>query len=153
MDYNRIELLLHKYLEGVTTISEEEELRVFFTTNEKIPENLLFAKDLFCYFNEEKSGGHAKTNKTRRMVSRRSLYYISGIAASLLLALILTLPNYQSENTTIYAYVDGKAITDISIAEQYTKQILLSTAEKIDIGAKSLHYAGQFTNPISIINN
>jgi hypothetical protein len=157
MDFNRIELLLHKYLEGNSTISEEEELNIFFTTTEDIPEKLLFARDIFNYINEEKSSEYpikleSKKHVIKKHVLKRRLYYLSGIAASLVLGLLLTLSNIKTEDKIVYAYVDGKAITDISIAEKYTKQILLSTSKKIDVGTKSLYYAGQFTNPISIIN-
>lgn len=163
MDYNRIELLLHKYLEGKSSLGEEEELNIFFTTAKEIPEKLLFGKDIFTYFNEEKSLEYSiklepkkhviKNHIIKKHVIKRRLYYLTGIAASLVLGLFLTLSNIKTEDKIVYAYVDGKAITDISIAERYTKQILLSASKKIEKGSKTLYYAGQFTNPMSIINN
>lgn len=151
MDYNRIELLLHKYLEGNTTIREEKELNVFFNANDEIPEQFLYAKDIFGFFSEEKSIKYAKRFETRKPKSRTKLYYLTGIAASLLFAILLLFSNDNAENKIIYAYIDGRAITDISIAEEYTKQILLSASNKLDKGTRSLYYTSQFTNPIKLI--
>ena len=153
MDYNRIELLLHKYLEGSSTIKEENELKVFFTTNDEVPERFLFAKNIFCFFSEEKSNIQAKKVEPRKPLNRTKFYYLTGIAASLIFGMFLLFSNDNAENKVIYAFIDGKAITDISVAENYTKQILLSATKNLDKGTKSLYYASQFTNPISLINN
>ena len=102
MDYNKIELLLHKYFEGATTLAEEEKLNVFFTNTEEIPESLLYAKDIFNYRKEEKSSKYARVLKPRKRIIKRSHYYLSGIAASLLLGLILTLSNIKAENKIIF---------------------------------------------------
>ncbi|MFK5857586.1 MAG: hypothetical protein QM503_15765 [Bacteroidota bacterium] len=153
MDYNRIELLLHKYLDGNSTVTEEKELNIFFAENDNIPEKLLFAKDLFSYFNDEKSYKYTKIFEPKMHLSNNKYFYFTGIAASLLVGLFLLFSNNNTENKVIYAYVDGKAITDIAIAEKYTKQILYSATKNIDKGTESLYYAGQFTNPISLIKN
>ena len=153
MDYNRIELLLHKYLAGNSTIAEERELNDFFATNDEIPEKFLFAKDLFCFFNEEKSTNRSKVIVPRKHINKNKLYYLSGIAASLLIGMFLLFSNNNTENEIIYAFVDGKAITDISIAEKLTKEILLTATKNLDTGTNSLYYASQFTNPITLIKN
>jgi hypothetical protein len=153
MDYNRIEVLLHKYLDGNSTLAEEKELNIFFAEDNNIPERLLFAKNLFGYFNDEKSYKYTKKFEPRMHVNKNKFYYLTGIAASLLVGLFLLFSNNNAENKVIYAYVDGKAITDISIAEKYTKHILLSASKNLDNGTKSLNYAGRFTNPITLIKN
>jgi len=153
MDYNRIELLLHKYLEGISTIAEEKELNVFFTSNDEVPERFLFAKDIFCFFSDEKSIKYTKKFEPRKRINKNKLYYLTGIAASLLIGMFLLFSNNNTEDKIIYAFVDGKAITDISIAEKLTKEILLSATKNLETGTKSLQYASQFTNPIKLIKN
>lgn len=153
MDYNRIETLLQNYLEGKSTLSEEKELHIFFAENEHIPENLLFAKDLFCHFNELKSHTYDKKFEIKTKVNKNKFYILAGIAASLLLGLLLFSPNMNSDNKVIYAYIDGKAITDISIAEEYTKRILSSASKNLDNGTKSLNIAGKYAKPITFINH
>lgn len=153
MDYNRIEILLQKYLEGTSSLSEEKELNIFFTENEHIPEKLLFAKDLFCHFNEVKTHTYTKKFETKAQINKNKFYILVGIAASLLLGLFLLSPTMNSDNKVIYAYIDGKAITDISIAEEYTKHILYSASKNLDNGTKSLNIAGKYANPITLINN
>lgn len=153
MDYNRIEILLQKYLEGMSTIAEEKELNIFFAENDDIPEKLLFAKDIFCHFNEVKSHTYTKKFKAKTKINKNKFYILAGIAASLLLGLLLLSPNMNSDNKIIYAYIDGKAITDISIAEEYTKRILSSASKNLDNGTKSLNIAGKYANPITLINH
>ena len=49
MDLSRIELLLERYWNCVTTVEEEEELRLYFNSNQ-VPENLREAANLFKYY-------------------------------------------------------------------------------------------------------
>ena len=151
MDYRRIELLLDKYLEGISTIKDENELSVFFTTNDELPEQFLYAKDIFCFLSDEKSKKHTKRFVLRKKTNNNKFYYLTGIAASLLIGMFLLFSNQNAESKIIYAYIDGKPITDISVAENYTKQILLSATKNLDTGTKSLYYASQFTNPITFL--
>ena len=53
MDLNRINILLERYWNCVTTVEEEEELRIFFTT-EEVPEELKEAATLFQYFEKQR---------------------------------------------------------------------------------------------------
>lgn len=152
MDYNRIEILLQKYLDGTSTTSEEKELNIFFAENEHIPEKLLFAKDIFCHFNETKSHTYTKKFESKEKGNKNKFYILSGIAASLILGLLLFSPTMNSDNKVIYAYIDGQAITDISIAKEYTKHILNSASKNLDNGTKSLNIAGKYANPITLIN-
>jgi len=153
MDYKRIEILLQKYLEGTSSSSEEKELQAFFAKNNPIPKKLLFAKDIFEHFNGLKSQTYTKPFKAKKQLKRNRYYLLSGIAASLLMGLLLFSPHIKTTDKVIYAYIDGKAITDIAIAEKHTKRILSSASKTIDNGTKSLYKAGKYTNPIIIINN
>ncbi|WP_298616751.1 hypothetical protein [uncultured Odoribacter sp.] len=56
MDYRRIEDLLEKYWSCESSAEEEEELRIFFTTQE-VPEPLSRFKPLFLYQEQEKKVG------------------------------------------------------------------------------------------------
>lgn len=54
MDLSRIELLLERYWDCVTTVEEEEELRDFFRNNE-VPKEMKEAAVLFNYFDLQRS--------------------------------------------------------------------------------------------------
>ena len=53
MDSKRIELLLERYWNCVSTLEEEAELREYYSTTEEIPEHLKQAAPLFRFFNKE----------------------------------------------------------------------------------------------------
>jgi hypothetical protein len=97
MTYKEIEILLEKYYEGETTISEERTLREFFAQDD-IPAHLMEHKPLFNFqvgeaqiimpeFDMEKlTGSDAQEPKVIRMsAGRRNILYITSIAASLLI--------------------------------------------------------------------
>ena len=54
MDSKRIELLLERYWNCVSTLEEEAELKEYFTTTQEIPEHLKQAAPLFQYFDKER---------------------------------------------------------------------------------------------------
>lgn len=128
-----IEELLNRYFEGETSAAEEARLRDFFTAGE-VPPHLAPYKPLFVYFEQEirlagescESGENTSAfyddglipppEKLRQPSLRRVLYYVSGVAASVLFALGLlrTLfpadPCFCAEN---YVVVNGRCYTDI----------------------------------------
>ncbi|MBE9468666.1 MAG: hypothetical protein IMY72_10175 [Bacteroidetes bacterium] len=144
MDFKRIENLLNKYFEAETSIAEENELRIFFSNNKDIPENLIFAKSIFKAFNEEKSiKFHKKIHLPKRNIKR--YIYITGIAASLIISMFVIFPKMDTKrNKIIYAYYNGQAITDKAIAEKYTKQALFAVAQNFNNGTKNLNKLSQF---------
>lgn len=143
MDYKRIEDLLYKYFEANTSIAEENELKAFFNSNENIPENLLYAKKLFAVFTEEKQVILSKEIITQKTSKRKLFIYISGIAASIVIAVFIMFIN-TPKNEIIYAYINGKAITNKVVAEQYTRQALLAVSKNLDNGTKNLNKLSEF---------
>lgn len=151
MDYREIKVLLDKYLEGESSIREEDELKRFFNENENIPEELLFAKELFHFFGAEKSIEYTKEFEQKKPRRKINLYTLSSIAASLLLALFFVFSNHKTDEKIIYAYINGEAITDITIAKDQTKQILYAASQKISIGTESMNRVGDLMNPELLI--
>lgn len=151
MDYKDIKVLLEKYLEGTSSIKEEKELSRFFNEKENVPEDLLFAKELFNYLGEEKDRVYTKAFQQKKPRKKINLYAFSSIAASLLLALFFLFSNYKTEDKIIYAYINGEAITDITIAKDQTKQILQAASLKISAGTESMNRVGDLMNPELLI--
>jgi hypothetical protein len=151
MDYKKTEIVLNKYLEGNSTISEEKELKIFFEKNNNIPDKLLFAKDLFQYFNDEKSSQYTKGIKRIKPIAKNKFYFILGIAASFLLAVLLLFSNQNNNDQIIYAYINGEPVTDITIATKQTKQIIHIASQKISSGTLCLNQLGHLMNPDLLI--
>ena len=143
MDYKRIKDLLDKYFEGNTSIAEENELRAFFSGKADIPSDLEYAKAIFSFINEEKSKQQKKTISFEKS-NTKLFYYISGIAASILIAVMLNFVNTEAENEIVYAYINGKPITDKNIAAEYSKQALLAVSQNLEQGTKNINYLSKF---------
>lgn len=141
MEINKIEELLARYYEGQTTLEEEETLRGYFSGSE-VPGYLQPDKDLFLGIANEKSQevlspefeldilkaiqeSEIKEKYSRKSISRQ-LYWISGVAASLIL-LIAT-----------YFFLQSNSIQDTydnpQLAYNETKKILSYVSSKMNKG-------------------
>ncbi len=150
MDYKHIKDLLNQYFEGNTSIADEQELRSFFNNKERIPADLEYGKALFSFIKDEKNISYNNSINNKKSHSRL-LYYISGIAASLFLGIFLYIIKPEPKNKIIYAYINGKPITDKNIATNYSKQALLAISQNLDRGTKNLDYLGQLNKIETLI--
>jgi len=119
-----INQLLNKYFEGKTTLAEEKELKIYFSSPFIAKEHIIY-QSLFQTFDEElKEIMCLETNKTLKKKQNQLLnwkYYVaySGIAASLVLALWSVKPFNRTEN---YAVLNGKRIEDTDFSEKYVNE-------------------------------
>lgn len=115
-----IDDLLNKYFEGETSSEEEKQLRDFFASGD-VPEELIVYKPLFAYFDEE-IGKEDKTAKKVSLNGRKAVYWIAGIAASMLLLLglgqefLFSHPRFCSDN---YVVINGRCYTDINLVRSH----------------------------------
>lgn len=137
MELSNIEKLLEKYFEGVTTISEEKELKVYFT-RENVPTHLERYKNLFQYFSQESAITATKDLKLN--TRRKTRYAWVGVAASVaLIAGVFLLKNNQ--------IVEPKdTFDDPKIALQETKKILNMVSQYMNKGKQELVYLKEFEN-------
>ena len=136
MELSNIEKLLEKYFEGETTISEEKELKVYFT-REIMPSHLEKYKSLFQYFSEEKTV--TATKDLNLSTTKKSWYAWVGVAASVVLIaglFITKSPMNQGENLGTYE--------DPEIALQETKKILNMVSHLMNKGTEELVYLNEF---------
>ena len=140
MELANIEKLLEKYFEGETTLSEEKELKVYFT-GESVPSHLEKYKDLFQYFtNESQVTASSEVNLTTQ-TSKVPWYTWIGVAASIALIVGLFVKDIPSEEHQegVYGTYD-----DPEIALQKTKEALNLVAHFMNEGTKDLVYLNEF---------
>jgi hypothetical protein len=139
---NKMKELLDKYFEGTATLTEEQELRKRFSS-EDIPEELQACKALFAFFEEER----AVMPPARRKNIRR-IGWIVAAAASVALLLMVGWPSLPKEDAYTY-YVNGTRIYDkeAAIAEAESKlQTLAASMQRVNANIASfgkLHEVGQ----------
>ncbi len=138
MELSNIEKLLEKYFEGQTTISEEKELKVYFT-RETVPSHLESYKDMFQYFSEESTITATKDLKLH--TRKKSRYAWIGMAASIaLIAGIFLTKTDQTNKKELGTYEDPE------IALQETKKILNMVSQYMNEGKQELVYLKKFEN-------
>ncbi len=139
MELSNIEKLLEKYFEGETTISEEKELKVYFT-RETVPSHLESYKDMFQYFSEEST---ITASKDLNLYSgtKSTRYVWMGIAASIaLIAGVFLTKTDQIDKTELGTYEDPE------IALQETKKVLNMVSQLMNEGKQELVYLNEFEN-------
>lgn len=116
--------LLDLYFEGKTTLADEKFLTEFFSGGD-IPTDLDYAKAMFAAFGAAHTchladkmplmpSERAETVSTRIPKIRR-IYMSVSVAAAMLLAAVVTWA-LMSEKPTVYCYLNGEPITDITVA-------------------------------------
>lgn len=137
-----IEELVNRYFEGETSAEEEARLRAFFRT-EEVPPHLAAYRPLFAYFEEEilraRGGEDAafddgvvpRPEKLREKSLRRIVYYVAGLAASVLLALGLFRTLFPADPcfcAANYVVVNGRCYTDIHKVRALAREALEEVA-------------------------
>ncbi|MDR0363945.1 MAG: hypothetical protein LBH92_02870 [Bacteroidales bacterium] len=129
-----IKLLLEKYFEGNTSLSEEESLRNYFMSD-MVADNLLKYKPIFVFFAEsrennaiEYSAEHIAIPVNRKRVIIRALTTVA--ACGLILLGIFLLP--KGQNTAIpdlscsgtYIMIEGECFNDPDLVFLHAEQTL-----------------------------
>ncbi len=147
MDEQKIQDLLQRYFDGATSLEEERKLQQFFS-REEIPGELKKYQPLFAFFTEEKAiepPQHKPKGKTIRI----PWLIVTGIAASIAILFLVTVPKSQQEEFKYY--VDGKRVYDEAAAMETAETKLqmmamtmqkaknsMSAFEKVQEGTSSL---------------
>ncbi len=138
-EYNMsVNELLNKYFEGETSAAEEQELRVFFNSQE-VPENLKSYKPFFAYISEEieKQKIPEKTEMKRiAFTKRKIIYYISTAAACTIIFLAIGLLNRPKKLPCIadgsYVIINGQCYSDVEMVKSMAFQALMEVSVPVE---------------------
>lgn len=122
-----IDTLIELYYSGETSLAEEQELKKYFASRNVADKHLPYAP-LFKSFDEEKKQAFepvfSSPKRNRRIVR---LTWISGVAASIVLALLL-IPKQQQET---FMVVKGQKIYDTEMAISKAEEKLNAITARI----------------------
>jgi uncharacterized linocin/CFP29 family protein len=135
MESNRIENLLEKYFDGETSITEENELKKYFSSSNVAP-NLEQYKPLFVFFIENKK--ETLTKKVNLISTKRNTTWLS-IAASIVILLGVSSYMYFNvnevkENKELGTYDDPKE------ALEATQKALAMLSNHVNTGVEGIEY-------------
>lgn len=115
MELDKIEKLLEKYFEATTTVSEEEQLRDYFS-QEKVATHLEQYRPMFNYFSNAKEERYTKQVPLKPRVN---FYKWISVAAVAVLAFGIYFGNeYQEKKKAEYAYQETKKAFEL-LAENF----------------------------------
>ncbi|MBU1013037.1 MAG: hypothetical protein KKG99_08515 [Bacteroidetes bacterium] len=151
MNFRRIEKLLEMYFDGDTSLEDEKILKEFFQ-GENLPPHLASLKDSFNYFSQEKTKDEldesfdqklfAQINNfetsNKRQIRRRYIYYISGIAASILIIISIF------TNIDPFSSKMKDTFNDPQVAYEETKNALLIVSGLFNHGLKPVDNIAKF---------
>ena len=167
MNEQKVQELLQLYFDGATSSDEERALQHYFAESD-MPDSLKIYRPMFAFFDEER----AVQPPTQKPVIRnlRLPAIITGIAASIAILILISLPKIKSDNYVYY--VDGQRIYDqtaaITLAENKLQMLAesmqkaqnsMATFEKVQESAQSLQQFSKISNAyqqiekILVINN
>ena len=145
MELNKIEKLLEKYFEGETTISEEKELKTYFSSDE-IAQNLKQYQPLFGYFTHEKD---VKFVPKIVLKPTKQRYYWISIAASVVVFLGIGTYIYFNESTTNSN--DLGTYDTPEEAFEATQKALSLLSNNLQFGIESVGYINEYESTKNII--
>ncbi len=152
MEYNEIKHLLEKYLEGETSLEQEEQLRQYFLNNDAIAEEFDYAKQLFTHLHKVSEQKMIQPIKIQeKSIIQRRLWPIIGVAASVLLGIMLVL-FYPKQPEIVYGYKNGQPITKHAAMVEAQNAIKLVQIN-MHRGTKDLKYLSKFNETQKLITN
>ena len=146
MESDKIEILLEKYFEGETSISEENELRMYFSSSNVLP-HLEQYQPLFGYFSQDAT--QKLTHEISLKSKKRNLMWYS-IAASVVVLLgigTFTYVNYQNANLN----QDLGTYDDPEVALAETQKALALLSNQVNVGIESVQYVQEYENSKELI--
>jgi hypothetical protein len=159
----QIEELLVKYYNGDTSLEEERKLHWFFQTHE-IPVHLKPDAEIFRYnyklTTEETSPEISERlsklideqeKKSRSVLQSRSIRWISGIAASILIILSLWIGIGRDLIQKRHSGSFTDTFDDPKLAYLETKKVLLLVSEKLNAGTKELQYLKKYDQSVGML--
>jgi hypothetical protein len=154
MELDRLKILVERYLEAETTLDEERELADIFAAGEDIPEEYEPVRAMFQTFDaiKEQSAPNiappvADEPKVGAEHKRRwwLLGGVTTIAAAACLVVMLTPPTTEmegiakehrgvvAEGAKLVCHIDGKMVTNESVAYQEANKILGGVANNMQV--------------------
>ena len=137
MELNRIETILEKYFQGETSVSEEKELKNYFSSS-NVAQHLEQYKPLFGYFSEASEQEFKQTIPLQS--KKRNVKWLS-IAASVIVLLGISTFTYFHSTTE---KEDLGTCENPEAAFAATQKALALLSENVNVGIESVEYINEY---------
>lgn len=146
MELRQIEKLLEKYFDAETSITEENELKAYFASQDVAP-HLEQYKSMFGYFTQ---AGTQQFEKTIPLQSKKRPYvaWLSVAASVVALIGVFTFINRQDTVPAVpkQQNQDLGTFDDPEVAFRETQKALSMLSKNVNKGVKSVNYLEEYEN-------
>lgn len=140
MALDRIENLINKYFEGETSIAEENELKVYFSSTD-VAQHLKQYQTIFGYFSQAKE--QQFTQEIPLQTKKRNVVLWLSIAASVVVMLGVGTMMYFN-NDKEEQFVACSPEDNPELALQQTEKALALVSEHLNTGIESVSYINEY---------
>jgi hypothetical protein len=140
MALDRIENLIDKYFEGETSIAEENELKVYFSSTD-VAQHLKQYQTIFGYFSQAKE--QQFTQEIPLQTKKRNVVLWLSIAASVVVMLGVGMMMYFN-NDKEEQFVACSPEDNPELALQQTEKALALVSEHLNTGIESVSYINEY---------
>ncbi|UQD57597.1 hypothetical protein [Flavobacterium sp. K5-23] len=139
MELDKIDIILEKYFQGETSISEENELKAYFSSSNIAP-HLEEYKPMFSYFG---AGKEQKFEKEIPLLANKRYVAWVSIAASIvvlfgIITFVFTEDKVMSKELGTY--------DDPEVALKETQKALAMLSGQVNVGIESVIYVKEYEN-------
>ncbi len=149
MESDKVTLLLEKYFEGETSLSEEKELKAYFASAD-VAQHLEQYRPMFGYF--AAASGQAAERPLVLQEPKRSRAWLSVAASALILmgAGTYAYLNFDNNNTKVQNDELG-TYKDPEVAFRETQKALKLLSGHVNTGVESMGYLQQYEQSKNVI--
>ena len=140
MALNRIEKLIESYLEGETSVAEENELKVYFSSSD-VAQHLQHYQPLFGYFSQAKEEQFSR--EILLPTKKKNNLQMWSIDASVVVLLGVGTFMYV-QNTKADDFVACSPEDSPELVLQQTQKALALVSEHLNTGIKSVGYINEY---------
>ena len=142
MALDNIENLINKYFEGETSIAEENDLKVYFSSSD-VAQHLKQYQPIFGYFSQAKEQQFTQEISLKNK-KQNSVMWLS-IAASVVIMLGVGIFMYFETNKT-EEFVACNSEDSPELALKQTQKALALVSEHLNTGIESVSYINEYEN-------
>lgn len=143
MVLDNIEKLIEKYFEGETSIAEENELKVYFSSSD-VAQHLKQYQPIFGYFSKAKEQQFTQEIPLKTKKQNIVMWWLS-IAASVVIMLgVGTFMYFETNKTEQFVACNSEDSPELALEQ--TQKALALVSEHLNTGIESVGYINEYEN-------
>ena len=155
MESKEIKQLVDRYLDGVTTLEEENRIARYFAEHDIVDAELDAVRSMFLGFEElrkvQAPARNGYRTKTYRSAIALWVARVASVAAVVAIAVLAIKPFYSAETEPLHhkglvCYINGVEVYDEAISRNEASRLLGGVSDNIQLAMAKIEKIGVFNN-------